>query len=185
MAINTKKISGLNELTSLDGNEYLMVAKNNRSYKAKSSLFTSDKIESINQRVVEGDDAVSTITVTTSSGAQYDFTVKNGSKGSDGDTGKKGEIGDTGDSGVIIYNTDQSDLIVDSLDGKGKDIDGNVVVYTDEELTKRILSAKQGSILNNKLDQLEEEYLTETQYDLLVAQKAIKDHVKYFIIEEE
>lgn len=184
MAINTRKISGLNELTELNGNEYLMVAKNNRSYKAKTQLFTSDKIEAINQTVAEGDDAVSTITIRTSDGTNYNFTVKNGSKGNPGETGKKGDDGETGNSGVIIYNSNpQDDLIVDSLDGTMV-VDGEAVTYTDEELAKLILSAKQGSILNSKLDKLEEEYLTQEQYDLLVSENAIKDHVKYFIIEE-
>lgn len=184
MAINTRKISGLNELEELNGNEYLLVSKNNRSYKAKANLFTSDKIESINQTVAEGDDAISTVTITTSNGANYNFTIKNGSKGSEGAIGKKGETGDTGDSGVVLYGTDPEDLIVDSLDGTGV-VDGEAVVYTDEELTKLILSAKQGAILNNKLDQLEEVYLTEDNYDKLVELGEIKPHVKYFIIEEE
>ena len=180
MAINTRKISGLNELEDLTGSEYLMVAKNNRSYKVQSKVFTSDKIDSIVQNIASGDGAESTITITTSSGANYNFSVKNGEKGSTGPAGAKGATGETGDSGVIIYNTDQSDLIVNSLDGTNGD-----EKYTDEELAQRILSAKQGSILNYKLDQLEEVYLTEAQYDALNEQEgAIKEHVKYFIIED-
>ena len=45
MAINSKKISGFRELSKLDGDEYLMVAFNNRSYKVRTSLFTSDTIK--------------------------------------------------------------------------------------------------------------------------------------------
>ena len=55
MAISSRKISGLKELSNLSGDEFLMVAFNNRSYKVKTSLFTSDIIESIEQDVRETD----------------------------------------------------------------------------------------------------------------------------------
>ena len=59
MAISSKKISGFRELTELSGDEYIMVAFNNRSYKVKTSLFTSDIIESIEQSIERGDGASS------------------------------------------------------------------------------------------------------------------------------
>lgn len=182
MAINTRKISGLTELSQIDGNEYIMLAKNNRSYKAKSSLFTSDKIESITQTEAKGDGAVSNINITTSAGDNYVFTVRNGSTGSDGQIGPTGKKGETGDSGVILYNTDMNDIIVDNLEGKSND---GTEVYTDNELSSFILSARQGNILNGKIEALAEQYLTQDEYDSLVENNAIKDHVKYFIIEEE
>lgn len=187
MAINTRKISVLPELGQLTGGEYLMVAKNNRSYKVNSNVFTSDKIESIVQVLGTGDGAKSTITVTLSNGTSQQFEIYNGQKGSVGEIGPTGKKGETGDSGIILFNQDQDfeDYIVDSLDGTGTNIDGEAVTYTDEELAKLILSAKQGSILNHKLDKLEEEYLTESQYDALVNRNLVKANVKYFILEDE
>ena len=54
MAISSRKISGLKELSNLSGEEYLMVAFNNRSYKVKTSLFTSDIIPVISKEIVLG-----------------------------------------------------------------------------------------------------------------------------------
>lgn len=176
MAINTRKISGLAELNEINGDEYLLVAKNNRSFKAKTQLFTSDKIESITQTDAVGDDALSYINIAISDGSRYTFTVKNGSKGSDGNIGPTGPKGETGDSGIIRYNTDPEDVIVDSL---------NSTDYTDEELASMILSARQGNILNSKIEALEEEYLTQDEYDSYVENNKIREHVKYFIIDEE
>ncbi len=181
MAINTRKISGLSELSEITGSEYIMLAKNNRSYKAKAELFTSDKIKSIEQTAAKGDDAISYINITTSAGENYTFTVKNGSKGSEGKIGKPGPKGETGDSGVILYNTDMADIIVDNLEGKN--INGET--YSDDELSTYILSARQGNILNGKIEALAEQYLTQDEYDFLVENNKIQDHVKYFIIEEE
>lgn len=180
MAINTRKISGLAELSEITGSEYIMLAKNNRSYKAKAELFTSDKINSIEQTTAKGDDAISYINIATSAGENYTFTVKNGSKGSDGKIGKTGLKGETGDSGVILYNTDMADIIVDNLEGKGADGE----IYSDNELASYILSARQGNILNGKIEALAEQYVTQDEYDTLLKDK-IQDHVKYFIVEEE
>ena len=52
MAISSRKISSFPERSSLNGDEYLMVAFDNRSYKVKTSLFTSDIIESIKKSTV-------------------------------------------------------------------------------------------------------------------------------------
>ena len=180
MAINSKKISGFRELTELNGDEYLMVAFNNRSYKVKTSLFTSDIIESIEQDVKTGDEALSPITITTKSGDIYTFYVKNGKKGSTGEDGKQGKKGETGDAGIALYNTDFEDRIIDSLDGTDKE--GNEL--TDEELVSSALSAKQGTVLNNKLELLTEEYITQEEYDERVGTNKIYSNVKYFIIDE-
>ena len=77
MAISSRKISSFAERTQLDGSEYLMVAFNNRSYKVKTSLFTSDMIDSITQQVARGDGESSRITITTSGGESFDFFVRN------------------------------------------------------------------------------------------------------------
>ena len=182
MAINSKKISGFREITSLTGDEYLMVAYNNRSYKVKASLFTSDIIESIDQTVKTGDDASSPIKITTSGGDVYTFYVRNGSKGSKGDPGEDGEVGEMGNAGLAIYNNaDFEDRIIDSLDGT--DNEGNVL--EDTELTSYALSAKQGTVLNTKLEALAEEYLTQEEYDEKLADNKILAGTKYFIIESE
>lgn len=178
MAINTRKISGLPELVELSGSEYLMVSNNNKSYKVKTSLLTSDIIKSIEQELVQGDGKDNPITITTSSGDVYQFSIKNGLKGSTGATGKKGEKGEKGNSGVALTNVDTEDvinLIVDSLNGDG---------HTDEELAEMILSAKQGAILNTKLDKLKEVFCTQDQFDTWVEEGKIDDTTKYFIIEE-
>lgn len=186
MAINSRRISALSELNTLSGDEYLVVAYNNRSYKIKTSLFTSNMISNITQEVVEGDDAVSPIIITTNDGASYRFQVKNGSQGSEGKQGKKGEQGQQGDGGVLfVANTleDLDELILDNLDG----VDKNGEKLSDEELTTKVLNALQGSILNGKLDKLREEYLTQDEYDekLNAVPSEIEPDVKYFIIEEE
>lgn len=181
MAINTRKISSLTELSEITGDEYIMVAKNNRSYKAKAELFTSDKINSISQTIAKGDDAISYINIGTSAGDNYSFTVKNGSKGSDGDMGQTGPKGETGDSGIILYGTDVEDMIIDNLEGKNAAGEE----YEDNQLSTYILSARQGNILNGKLAALAEEYVTQDRYDFLLSKGQIQDHVKYFIIEDE
>lgn len=181
MAINTRKISGLAELSSISGSEYIMLAKNNRSYKAKSSLFTSDKIDSITQTTAVGDGAISYISVATSAGDNYTFTVQNGHKGSDGDMGLTGLKGETGNSGVILYQTDTADIIVDNLEGLSTD----GTLYTNDELSTYILSARQGNILNGKIEALAERYLTQDEYDDLVESNNVQENVKYFIVEEE
>lgn len=177
MAINTRKISGLTELSELNGSEYLMVAKNGRSYKIRTSLLTSDIITNISQVVIEGDEAESPITITTAAGEKFNFTVKNGKKGSQGIKGGQGDPGEDGNSGIAIYNEDIADLIgliVDSL---------NDETHTDEELAQMMLSAKQGAVINTKLDNLKEVYCTQIQYDTWVDEGKIDANTKYFIVE--
>jgi hypothetical protein len=54
-----------------------------------------------------------------------------------------------------------------------------------DELSQLILSAAQGVILGNKLEELEEVYLnSQAEYDALLADGKIKDNVKYMIFEE-
>ena len=56
--------------------------------------------------------------------------------------------------------------------------------HTDNELSTYILSAKQGAILNTKLDKLREVYCTQEEYDQLVDDDKINPDTKYFIVEE-
>ena len=183
MAINSKKISGLKELSTLTGDEYLMVAYNNRSYKVKASLFTSDIIESIDQTIKTGDGASSPIKITTTGGEVYTFYVKNGTKGKKGDQGDDGLDGERGNAGIAVYNNaDFEDRILDTLDGTSND---GRTEYSDSELTAYALSAKQGTILNQKLTSLAEEYLTQEEYDERLADNKIYAGTKYFIIESE
>ena len=181
MAISSKKISGFKELKSLSGDEYLMVAFNNRSYKVKTSLFTSDIISDIEQNLAKGDGAQSTITIKMGDGRSFNFFVKNGSKGSKGETGDTGAKGQTGNAGIALYNTDFDDRVIDSLDGT--DNEGNVL--EDNELTSYALSAKQGYNLNNMLEALAEEYISQDEYDERVINNTIYPNTKYFIIEED
>lgn len=180
MALSSRKISGFRELPTLTGDEYLMVAFNNHSYKVKTSLFTSDIIESINQKIVKGDGATSTITITTSAGATYSFDIINGQKGSEGNQGPQGKKGETGNAGLAIYNTELEDIIIDSVDGTNKE--GKEI--SDEELTSYVLSARQGYLLNNKLEALNEVYISQEEYDEILAAEQIDPGMKYFIIEE-
>ena len=176
MAINTRKISGLSELTELTGEEYLMVANNDRSYKVKTSLLTSDIIESIYQDLHEGDGEESPIIITTSAGDVYNFSVKNGLTGSQGKRGEQGLPGDSGNVELPIYpdNIDPHDLIIDTLED---------TEHTDGELSTYMLSAKQGAILNTKLEKLKEIYCTQEQYDQWVEDDKINPSAKYFIME--
>lgn len=182
MALSSRKISGLLEYKeALTGDEFLMVAFNNRSYKIKTSVFTSDIINNISQQVVKGDDKYSTITISTSGGDKYTFLVKNGSKGSEGKQGPQGKKGQTGNAGLAIYNTELEDIIIDNV--AGVDNSGNEM--SDDELTAYALSARQGYLLNNKLDSLAEEYITQDEYDERLSMNKINAAVKYFIVEDE
>lgn len=182
MAINSKKISGFKELNSITGDEYLMVAYNNRSYKVKASLFTSDIITSIEQTLNSGDEAQSPIRIRTSGGDVYTFYVKNGAKGSPGRTGDTGKKGQTGNAGIALYNDNLENRILDTLDGSSND---GSKTYSNDELTSWALSARQGSVLNNKLESLAEEYITQDEYDERVSENRILPGVKYFIIDSE
>ena len=55
---------------------------------------------------------------------------------------------------------------------------------SDEELTSYALSAKQGSVLNTKLEALAEEYLTQDEYDERLSLNKIDANIKYFIMED-
>ena len=177
MAINTRKISGLSELTELSGEEYLMVAKDGRSYKMKTNVLTSDIITSIDQAVVSGDEKENPIVIKTSAGDVYRFSIRNGAKGSKGERGDDGAPGQSGNTELPIYpvNTDPRELIIDTL---------NDTEHTDSELSTYMLSAKQGAILNTKLDKLREVYCTQEEYDKLVDDDKISTDTKYFIVEE-
>ena len=180
MALSSRKISTLQTRESLNGDEYLMVAFNNKSYKVRTSLFISDIISSIDQQVVKGDSAASPITITTSDGEKRTFYVRNGATGSTGKEGPKGKKGETGNAGVALYNTDFEDIILDNLDGLNSENER----MSDEELTSYALSAEQGSVLNTKLEALAEEYLTQDEYDERLSLNKIDANIKYFIMED-
>lgn len=179
MAIISRKISSFPSLGELTGEEYVMVAYNGKSYKIPVSLLTGNSINSISQKINEGDGKNNPIKMVVGSGEEaleYEFAVYNGSKGSKGDKGETGEQGPAGDTPVAIYNTDVSDLIYDSLE------EGDL---TENELSNLILSAAQGVVLADKLEELEEVYLNnQNEYDQLLADGKIKDNVKYMIFEE-
>ena len=125
---------------------------------------------------VKGKYEISTNTDTGEEEVNYEFSVYNGSKGSTGDKGEQGDKGVKGDTGIAIYNTDVNDLIYNSLEA------GEL---SSDELSQLILSAAQGVILGNKLEELEEVYLnSQAEYDALLADGKIKDNVKYMIFEE-
>lgn len=182
MAISSRKISSFKEKYDLTGDEYLMVAFDNVSYKIKTSLFTANIITDIQQKINRGDGALSPITITTTDGTKYEFSVRNGFKGSTGDQGGKGETGDQGNAGIALYNTDPADMVLDSLDGTK-----NGLQLTDEELTTYGLSAKQGTVLQEQLDRLKEQYITQEEYDRRAnaVPSEIEADVKYFIIDED
>lgn len=179
MAITSRKISSFPSLGTLTGEEYLMVAYKGKSYKIPVSLLTGNSISSLTQKLNEGDRKNNPITMVVGTGdeaLQYEFAVYNGAKGSKGEKGDNGDKGIKGDTGVALYNTDISDLIFDSLD------EGDL---TEDQLSQLILSAAQGVVLGNKLEELEEVYLdSQDEYDQLLANGLIKDNVKYMIYEE-
>ena len=77
-------------------------------------------------------------------------------KGDNGDKGEQGDKGVKGDTGIAIYNTDVNDLIYNSLEA------GEL---SSDELSQLILSAAQGVILGNKLEELEEVYVHRSVYN--------------------
>ena len=179
MAIVSRKISSFPQLSSLSGDEYLMVVYKGKSYKLPVHVLTGNAITSLTQKINTGDNKNNPISITVGSGddaVKYEFPVYNGSKGTTGDTGATGPKGIKGDTGVALYNTDVSDLIYNSLE------EGDL---TEDQLSEMILSAAQGVILNEKLTELEEVYLdSQADYDRMLADGEIKDNVKYFIYEE-
>lgn len=175
MAIISKKISQFPSLTTLSGQEYLAVAYKGKTYKIPVSALTGNAIQEITQKINSGDGVDNPITITIGTGEDVKFDVWhvfNGQKGSKGPTGDTGEKGPKGDSAVAIYNEDVSDLIYDSLDENAE-----------LELSELILSAKQGKILNDKLEELREVFVEQEEYDELVANGEIDENCKYFIWE--
>lgn len=176
MAIVSRKISAFPQLPTLSGDEFLMVAYKGKSYKVPVSMLTGNAIQSITQRRSDGDGAANPITLvvgTSDDAVTYTFNVYNGQRGSQGPDGNIGQKGPKGDTGVALYNRDVEDLIYDSLEAGDEDA-----------LSQLILSAKQGAILNEKIEALKEEFLTQVEYDDKVARNEIDPNTKYFIWEE-
>lgn len=179
MAISARKISSFAELSSLSGNEYLMVSYNGKSYKIPTSLLISNTIRSIDQTTTKGNGKDNPITITLSDGTSQTFHVYNGAKGSQGKKGDTGDKGPQGNSGVPVEGIDAEGLltlIVDDFD--------NVLDLSDEELGTRILSARAGAELYERVENLKEEYMTQEEYDALLAEDKIQDYVKYMIYED-
>jgi hypothetical protein len=179
MAVNGRKISSFNQLNTLTGDEYLMVAYKGKSYKIPTQLLIGNIISSIEQTKNNADGAENTITMNLSDGTSQSFSIYNGKKGSTGAKGPEGDKGERGDSGIALYNQTADDiksLIVNSLDGEN---------FTDEELTERMLSAAMGVILNQQVSELKEVYFdTQDEFDKAEAEGRIYDDTKYYIFEE-
>ena len=180
MAVNGRKISSFNNLGSLTGNEYLMVAYRGKSYKIPTSLLLGTIIEELTQEVNSEDGADNPVTMKISNGDTMTFHVYNGRKGSQGDKGETGDKGERGDSGIPLYDTTADSilsLIVNSLDGEN---------FSDEELANRMLSAAMGKYLNEQISGLKEVYFnSQEEFDQALAEGNIHDDTKYFIFEEE
>lgn len=176
MALNTKKISQFPLREELNGEEYLMIASNGQTFRVKASVILGTLIKSIEQTLVEGDEAESTITIKTRGEGENErvmnFTVKNGSRGSVGPTGNKGPKGDRGDSGIIINNVmELEDILTSDLNSTS---------------TTLGLSAAAGKILATKISDKEEKYLhSQEAFDLLQQENNIMDNVKYYIYDED
>ena len=179
MAVNGRKISSFNQLNSLTGDEFLMVAYRGKSYKIPTQLLIGNIISSITQTKNEGDGAENIITMNLNDGTSQSFSIFNGQKGSQGQKGPDGNKGQRGDSGIALYNATADDiksLIVNSLDGAN---------FTDEELTERMLSAAMGVILNQQVSELKEVYFdTQEEFDKAESEGRIDDNTKYYIFEE-
>lgn len=180
MAISGKRISMLNALPDLTGDEYLLVSYKGKSYKIPTSFLIGNVLSGITQKQNTGDGADNPITITTSNGSTQVFHVYNGQKGSKGPQGDKGEKGDPGDVGYAFYNESYEAIkskIIDSLETASN--------YDEEELTQLILSAAAGKELAEMVDKLKEVYLdSEDQYEELVQRNEIDENTKYFIFEE-
>ena len=139
-------------------------------------MLSGNAITEITQRVNLGDGAESKITITIGDGessTRKEFSIFNGQQGSKGPDGDIGPKGPKGDTAVAIYDESElSDLIYDSLSED-----------TERELSSLILSAKQGKVLNDKLEKLKEEFLTQAEYDDKLNRGLIDSDVKYFIWE--
>lgn len=177
MAIVSRKISSFPNLTKLSGEEYIMVAYNGKSYKIPVKMLTGNAIQTINQRINAGDGEDNPITMVVGLGddaVTYTFHLYNGQRGGEGPQGKTGGKGPQGDTGIAIYDYDDLDgLIYDSWQNGDE-----------ETLSQMILSAKLGIELNEKLDALKEEFLTQQEYDDMVARDEVDPNTKYFIWED-
>lgn len=179
MAINGRKISSFNTLTNFTGDEYLMVAYKNKTYKLPVSLLLGNKIESITQVRKTGDGEDNPITISLSDGSTYNFHVYNGVQGSEGPQGKDGKKGETGDSGIILSNQSNEQILdyiinLNELDN-----------YSNEDLTHRMTSAALGKWLASQVVDLKEKYYdTQDEFDRDLAAGKIQDDTKYFIFEE-
>lgn len=176
MALNTKKISQFPIRNELTGDEFLMISSGGQSFKVKASVILGTLINSIEQTIVEGDEAESTIRISTKGDAGnskvMEFTVRNGSRGSVGPTGDKGPKGEQGDSGVLITDIRTLEEILTSD------------LNTDSSTIG--LSAAAGKILADKLSDKEEKYLhSQEAFDLLQEENNIMDNVKYYIYDED
>lgn len=179
MAVNGRKISSFNQLNTLTGDEYLMVAYRGKSYKIPAQLLIGNIISSITQTRNDADGAENIITMNLSDGTSQQFSIFNGKTGSQGPKGQDGNKGPRGDSGIALYGQTSDEirnLIVNSLDGEN---------FTDEELTERMLSAAMGVILNQQVSELKEVYFeTQEEFDKAEAEGRIYDDTKYYIFEE-
>lgn len=180
MAIYGRKISSFNQLNSLTGDEFLMVAYNGKTYKIPVSLLLGNKIESIVQQLNDADGADNPIRVTLSDGSTQTFHVYNGKTGKQGLPGEQGAQGVDGNSGIILYNNTIDDVrsrIVNSVNGEN---------YSDEELAQRMLSAAMGKYLNDQIKELKEVYFnSQEEYDEAEYYGLIREDTKYYIFEEE
>jgi hypothetical protein len=175
MAINSRKISAFSQLSSISGEEYLLVAYKGKSYKIPTKLLTGNALQTINQKINSGDGADNPVTLTVGTGSDAEtFTlhVYNGTRGSEGPKGEQGDKGEKGDTGIALYDYEElEDFICDDLEDDS------------DNLEQKALSAAQGKILNDKLDELKEVFLSQTEYDDLVNKDAVDANTKYFIWE--
>ena len=115
MAIVSRKISSFPNLPKLSGEEFIMVAYNGKSYKIPVKMLTGNAIQTISQRVNDGDGADNPITMVVGLGEDavtYTFHLYNGQRGSEGPQGKTGEKGVKGDTGIAIYDYDDIDGLI-------------------------------------------------------------------------
>lgn len=179
MAINGRKISSFNTLNNLTGNEYLMVAYKNKTYKLPVSILLGNKIESITQVRNSGDGANNPITISLSDGSTYQFNVYNGQQGSQGIKGETGDKGQKGDTGIVLMNQSNEQILdyIVNLD----DLDN----FSDEALAVRMTSASLGKWIASQVSDLKEVYYdTQDEFDRDLQAGLIHDDTKYFIFEE-
>lgn len=180
MAISGKRISGLNNLSQLTGDEFLLVSYKGKSYKIPTSFLIGNVLTGITQTRNDGDGADNPITITTSNGSTSVFHVYNGKKGSKGPQGDQGPQGDPGTTGIALYPQDYENFQNKVL----KHLD-DASLWSEEQLTEMILSAAAGKELGDQMNKLKEVYLnSEDEYEELVNRNEIDENTKYFIFEE-